>query len=474
MIISVLILSTIVFLGLAFYYSRINASFLPSGKSLSAHLFSRSTVSTSISLATIIIAYLNLAAPLGILLFWTALMGGGSLLVLYYFADRIQNKLEESPNVSTLNGYLADQYSGSQYLKAFVSIASLIGILLILSTEVIVSARFIGALIGFDQIFILALIIAVVPVAYVLISGFQGVIKTDSIQMIVIWVMIVGMLVGICFLSGNSKETLKSCLSEFWSELSFNSQSIGFLIAIAFLNLPNQLCSFAAWQRIKVIESREALRKGSLHGAATLLLSWGLLVLIALLLSKTTKAGDGASIISSFIEQMQVSFIGHLVAIVLIVGLFSAMISTASTLIIAAAEIVGRDLTAKITMNPNKNRALTALMVVAVILAVFLLEHFDWSVESLVFSIYGGVLSLTGVIVFSFYLPENRRARLKRPAEVSVTLGFLSSWGVALYGKSIGDGNLIFQAPTVGIIVGALVMGAGVLLTRGSRGEGAC
>ena len=72
--------------------------------------FSSSTVAATISLATVIIAYFELAGYFGFWLFWTALTTSLGLAVVSLAAKRIWQKLSEYDHRPSLHEFLGEEF----------------------------------------------------------------------------------------------------------------------------------------------------------------------------------------------------------------------------------------------------------------------------------------------------------------------------------------------------------------------------
>ncbi|MGZ0018722.1 hypothetical protein [Nitrosomonas sp. wSCUT-2] len=109
------------------------------------------------------------------------------------------------------------------------------------------------------------------------------------------------------------------------------------------------------------------------------------------------------------------------------------------------------------------------ILFLAAYLAVILVEglkYFGFSIADLALSIYGGSLALFPLIMAALFSNRERLHRLSNYASLAVIAGFLYGWGIAILGKIIGNSNLIFLSPTVGISVSTIILCSGWYLTR--------
>ena len=159
-----------------------------------------------------------------------------------------------------------------------------------------------------------------------------------------------------------------------------------------------------------------------------------------------------------------------------LLGLFSAMISTADSLLVVAGQIFSIDI---LKLDPEDTRphlvmqkariAMASIAIISfVIFMAFQLLQFD--VVQLVFAIYGAQLAMFPAVFFALFFSkrfELSRARLS--AVASIFCGFAGGWASALYGKLSGVLNWLYYAPVTALLSGMavfIVLSVPVFLSR--------
>jgi Na+/proline symporter len=174
--------------------------------------------------------------------------------------------------------------------------------------------------------------------------------------------------------------------------------------------------------------------------------------------------------------------LGKVVLFFVVLGLYGAMLSTASTNLIVVAHTISEDIIApikNITLSKRidsakefiKSRIILTLAALAAIFVVVGLKALQFSIADLVFSIYGGALALFPLIMFALYLDRQRLNNLSIYASTAVIAGFIVGWGIAIYGKLSGDGNLIFLAPTFSIAISLSILVIGIIINKSKINE---
>ena len=146
-------------------------------------------------------------------------------------------------------------------------------------------------------------------------------------------------------------------------------------------------------------------------------------------------------------------------------GLFAAMITTADSLLLVAAQIFAIDVlklrSAPLTEVVKIRRARVVLAVIALcafgLFALFKYIKFD--VVQLVFSIYGANLALFPAVAAALFLGNKLDLRKSgNAATLSILSGFVAAWGSAIYGKVSGDMDYMYNAPVVALVTSGLVL----------------
>ncbi|MBP6507672.1 MAG: hypothetical protein KA257_08920 [Opitutaceae bacterium] len=479
-----LALTAVGFLALGLYFFvRIKglADFLPIARTGRARVrssgaFSASTVATSISLATLITAYFSLASYFGLWLVWTAVTAAAGMYLVYLFSDRIARKLQNYTYVPSIHEFLAHEYSAPA-LRPVAALLTVIGLLLLLATELLVGSNFLALIIPGAPRVLLVAGLSLVPLIYVILGGFETVIISDRIQMVFIWIMIPSFLAAL----GLSQDISLKDLAAAAVLKPVDGGLIWFLIGILLMNVPTHLSSITVWQRISASSDKGVLQRGLLHSSIGIFLSWTLLVVIAWAAAKTAPGAAGAEILSELLQRAAAGPLGMALVFIIIVGLYSALLSTASTFLIAVGHTFTTDVfgwerhgTATSGSAQNKLGWSRAMILVATLGACGIVEVFNrvgYKIEDIIFSIYGGALALFPPMTLALLKPTANLARLAPYALLSVVIGFSAGWVVAIYGQAHALQNLIFVSPAIGMVASFLVLLVGIFQHRKSFAE---
>ena len=440
--------------------------------------FSTSTVATTVSLATIILAYFELVGYFGAFLLWTAITTSIGMLLVSVAAKRIWTKMSEYDHRPTMHEFLGVEFN-SKTVALVASACTSIGFLLISATELIVGSLFLSAFIPQIPQWITVVFLSAVGLIYTLLGGFRAVIKTDQIQMKLIWGLI-GILglyyVYYVFQNGGIQANLAKIPENIFSFSNRKGLWV-FLIGIAIMNIPTYLSNMSVWQRISGAQDPVVVAKGFKKSVFALFLSWTFLALLACFAFIIVRPENSQNLLSTLLIAISKDTIGKIVLFFVVLGLYGAMLSTASTNLIVVTHTLSEDIIAKM-----KNKSLTerlhskkefiisrTILVASAIAAVFLVEGlklFGFSIADLVFAIYGGALALFPPILVALYSNRKRLSSLSLYATFAVILGFVFGWGIAIYGKYVNNGNLIFLSPTISIGISFIVLSIGLIATH--------
>jgi len=484
-IISALLLSSVIYLIIGFLLGKGNTSIgdlfpIILGKKAKVNTideFSTSTVATTVSLATIILAYFELVGYFGAFLLWTAVTTSIGMILVSVSAKRIWTKMSFYDHRPTMHEFLGVEFS-SKTLALVASACTSIGFLLIFATELIVGSTFLSKLIPAIPEWVTVVFLSSIGFIYTLAGGFRAVIKTDQIQMKLIWGLIIvlgGYYVYYILRNGGLQINFNKIPKNIFS-FSDRSGLIIFLVGIAIMNIPTYLSNMSIWQRISGAQNPETVIKGFKKSIITLFFSWTFLALIACFAYMIVQPGNSQNLLSDLLIVISRDTVGKIVLFIVVLGLYGAMLSTASTNLIVVTHTVSEDIIAKfkktqLTERLQSKKELLAsrlILIGSALLAMFLVQGLKWfgfSIADLVFAIYGGALALFPPILVALFSKKERLTSLSVYATLAVIFGFIFGWGIAIYGKSVGNGNLIFLSPTVSITVSFVIISLGFIIT---------
>lgn len=438
--------------------------------------FSTSTVATTVSLATIILAYFELAGQFGLFLLWTSVTTAIGMFLVSASADRIWTKLLAYNHRPTMHEFLGTEFH-SRTVAWVASVCTSIGFLLIFATELIVGSSFLAKFIPEIPEWITVVFLSGVGFIYTLFGGFRAVIKTDQIQMKFIWALILllgGYYIAEIFQSGGWIVNLSKVPS---SIIDFSDRDglFIFLIGVTIMNIPTHLSNMSVWQRISGAQRPETVTQGLRKSIVSIFFSWSFLALLACFAYMFVTPTESQNLLSDLLITVGGSAYGKAVLFVVVVGLYGAMLSTASTNLIVVTHTVSEDIIAKFKPASLDERIQSKreffisriILVVSALTAVFIvaaLKLSGFSIADLVFAIYGGALALFPPILFALFRSREDLRSLSKFATASVIFGFISGWEVAIAGKFLDHGSMIFLAPTVSIGLSFAVLLTGLML----------
>lgn len=483
-VITALLLSAVIYLIVGFALGKHNnnlADLFPiifgrNAKVQTIDEFSTSTIATTVSLATIVLAYFELAGFFGVWLLWTALTTSIGMIIVSFASKRIWSKLSEYKHRPSMHEFIGVEFN-SKRVALIASACTSIGFLLIFATELVVGSKFLAGLVPGIPQWVTVVFLSAIGFTYTLFGGFRAVIKTDQLQMKFIWALIIslgGYYIYYIFQNGGLQVNLDKMPKGI---MDFSTKpGLGFfLFGLAVMNIPTHLSNMAVWQRISGAQKPEIVEKGIRKSIWGIALSWSLLSLLACFSYMIVTPTSNQTLLTDLLTAISVSAVGKMVLFIVVIGLYGAMLSTASTNLIVVGHTLSEDIFAKFRKGSLQERVDSQkeflfsriILIGATLLSIFLvvgLKYFGFSIADLVFAIYGGALALFPPILAALYSNRKRLVSLSGFANAAVIFGFLFGWGAAIYGKVIGDGNLIFLSPCFSIFISGIIIIAGFVL----------
>jgi Na+/proline symporter len=155
-------------------------------------------------------------------------------------------------------------------------------------------------------------------------------------------------------------------------------------------------------------------------------------------------------------------------------GLYGAMLSTASTQLIAVSHTLYEDVFCRLRKHPLAERLLMtrelgvsrAILVIAAVFSTIMVHLLSrqFSIAEMVFAIYGAQVGLCPLVVAALLLPREKLKGISAWAAVAVSGGFIAGWEAALLGGYTENTNLVFLAPVFSLAVSSLFLAIGMLL----------
>ena len=225
-------------------------------------------------------------------------------------------------------------------------------------------------------------------------------------------------------------------------------------------------------------EPRE-LRSGLMRSSGSATVSWGAIALLAILAPAIGHPFGNLHPVASMLANVATGLSpwATVVLFIAISGLFAAMMSTASTLLVAVAHTVFEDILSKDRHLTNDQRADSnttlrsariALVAAAVgaVAVVELLSYAKFTIADFVFAIYGAQLALFPPVCAALYLGRDRLRARSGWATAAIASGFALGWIAALFGKFTHADTLVFLAPVVSLVMSSVLV-LPVLIPRG-------
>jgi Na+/proline symporter len=165
------------------------------------------------------------------------------------------------------------------------------------------------------------------------------------------------------------------------------------------------------------------------------------------------------------------------VLFIVVLGLYGAMLSTASTQLIAVSHTLYEDVFSRIRKHSLSERLDSkaelsisrAILIIAAVMSTILVQLLSvagFSIADLVFAIYGAQLGLCPLVISALFLSRQRLKKLSVWATLAVSAGFVTGWGVAVYGRLSANTNLVFLAPVSSLVVSTALICLGFLAAK--------
>ena len=449
---------------------------------VSAREFDAATVATTISLATVILAFAELAPYLGGWLLWTVLTTAIGIFVVRLIAPRIWGRMGSfGHHRPTLHEFLGRSF-GSPSLMKSAAICTSLGFLGAFAVELTVGARFLSSLAPEIPMWLGVIVLAGIGVVYTSLGGFRAVILTDRIQMVAIWIAIVALGIAIVWRvteSGGMHFLIEHIPLAVY-DFSWRDGLTSFLIGIFLINTPTFAADMSVWQRIAASRKESVVSEGLVRSVVSAAASWGALAILSCLLIAVAPVKEGENPLATFLSVLGSS--GSVVAgalfFLVIIGLYAASLSTASTQLIAAGHTLHTDI---LRSGKTKGRLAASrhelsmsrfiLLVVAVvaILIVEALTFAGFSIADLVFAVFGAQLSLVPPVFAALFMDEDRLEHLGKWVSFGVPIAFVAGWGSAIVGKLLSLPDLVFLSPLASLFVSSLFFMFGLISNSWTR-----
>lgn len=445
--------------------------------------FSASTVATTISLATVVVAFFDLAPYFGVWLYWCVVTTAIGILLVRVLGKRIWKRLSVYNKKLSLHEFLGEEFN-SKTVKITSAFCTSLGFIGLFATELTVGSRFIAQLVGQSPLgqfplgqfpeWVFVIIFSIVAFTYTMLGGFRAVIITDKLQMFAIWLLLISLSFfyyhyitdhgGWDYNYGKVREEIKY--------FTWRDSLPSFLLGIFIINTLAYTVDMSVWQRIAGAGKEKTILQGLWQSVLVSAATWTILISLACLTFVVIFPKESENPLITLLKYIFVeeAYIGKVVLFFVTLGIFGAMLSTASTQLIAVSHTIYEDLTTlfrKVTfqnrLDSSKEVTFSRLILVgAAILGVVLVELLriiGFSIADLIFAIYGAQLGLLPPILLILFKKEGSSLRrFSKWAGAAIFFGFMAGWGSAIYGKTLGNSDLIFLSPCISLAVSTLLV----------------
>jgi Na+/proline symporter len=450
------------------------------------------------SLANVIAGLLILALIAGIANLWAVITWAVGFIVLSSHTSQIK-KLANTQD--TIHGFLARRYgiSAMRSVASFITILSCLGIF---ALELIVGIALLQIIPGIKSVWlpvIGSVMLTVILAFYTSKGGYYAVIRTDRIQWILIVIAIISMFL-LVVLHAVSNVSLVAQIPEYlWNPLSIdNINSLwgatgwSFVLGILFLQLFLQIGDMGSWQRIvsakDTISVKKSLKKVSLWTAAiwvviagTGIMLWSHPNLDGLFPNPEAILATQAEPLPSLLNLGLVGnlFIGEfgglLLVLLILVGLVSAMLSTADTYIVVIMQTLVKDIVfikRKLRKDIsdikvlNFSRKYIYLIAFLGLMLFWILIPLGFDLLTLVFVIFGSQTVFAPLVVTALR-EDLSLEKYKVPALISCITGFIVVYILGYFAAREGQIQFAYWAPVAGVLIPFVILTVtGIALDR--------
>lgn len=438
--------------------------FFPLTRFMDGETFGRSTAAAGVSLATVILALVNLAPLLGISLLITISSYALSFVVLYFCASTI---LRANPDNDTVQTFLGKTY-GTPIVRNIALTFSFIGYISIFSMELLVGVTVLEPFLG-ERVLIFSFVYLLFIIAYSLISGFRAIVATEQwqIRFIIASVLVLVVFLPLLWANGAKSVSFSEVTRNVFS--SWNA-TWAFCLGILAINLPAPISDSATWQRLCSTKSEKDAKRGLLLSIGMFLLIWGTLIIFGCYIAQVAAAtgqfdGQKSTLMTFIVSSLATSGWLHLsLLFVFILGLFAAMITTADNLLLVSTQLFSLDLLhlhenkAPDRSNIRKARIVLAIIASVSFLIFVLFRLIQFDVVQLIFATYGAQLALFPAVAAALFFKNKldyRKAWFA--AAASIFCGFTAAWASAFYGKFSGNASWLYNAPVIALVGSAVI-----------------
>ena len=383
--------------------ARIESSeeYFISPKRLSSGSVFATLYAAEMSIATVFIAFFQLAPFLGYILLASVVTFAIGQGVLWAAIPKIRASTQGS---GTLAGFVGSSFS-SVFLRRTVAGISILGFVGLFVTEIVVGANLISAVSGGAGAYWPAvLVIFTFVLLYTLLGGFQNVVATDRLQV----ALIIGAVIALTIMAISIGSPAAGVPLIDPQLPAIGGIGLTFLGSLVVINILYPLVDMAAWQRVTAAKDTSSARNGFLIGIALFLVTWGATLFAGLALSENAGQDVAGGLAYNFQMWASQGTMQTVLAALGVSALMAALLSAGDVFLIVAAQawvkdIVGARETGTTAVSMKRARRAVLLMAALGVLLVTLIMWIGFTVADLVFVVYGSTVALLPTVLASFF-----------------------------------------------------------------------
>ena len=382
-------------------------------------------------------------------------------IILYFFAAKIR-RIGKEQNIYSfaefLNKAFLKNHKLSRFPKMFSGMVSGINIVIFFF---LTAAQFVGMATllhyAFDVGFVWAAAISfLVVIIYTAFAGLSGVIITDTVQFIVILLMIATIFIPGIWADTAGFETLKQLPKSF---LNGTHEGLIFLIGLPLLLSPSVLTRMDIWQRTLAANSEKTAKRNSIFSAFAMLPFYIIFPLVGMALRVNFGADiDPNNATHLFLENnTNQFFLGFA-----IVGLLAALMSSADSFLNIVAMTAVRDFKSYKANNESADKTFKKVRLAVVVfgMALYLSNIVELFIAGITLNIIFTPVALLALHKTDVY-------KYKYAAFASIFSGAVIIITMFTYGFISGDSSMLKIAFVPATLVATIVLLVGIKMSKG-------
>jgi len=440
------------------------------GRSLDRPGYEKTFVATGISLATVLFFFLDFGGKFGVPLVLSPLMFCIGTYIFVLILQRLQ-KVGFLEKGTTLHNFIGRSFR-CNYLRYSSAIVSIVGYLGIFVIELYVGVEIFKIFSTSTQwtaivaIFIMSLIFI-----YTYLGGYKAVVDTDRLQLGLITIATLFAIISLGVLQFTLPHVRSSELFPFpgWLPTSF-------IIVMIIGNVPFQILRMSHWQRAAAVKNVKTIESGLKRGIVMSFIFWAIFGVMGLLLYWIADLQKpGAIVLLELLRNNPFPY-NLIVYPILFTGFVAALMSTADTVFVAILtsyvydfklhnELHDENQDARLQLDQqvqdkglkSARRAIIFVLLLGALLYYVLTQVFHFAFIDLLFVFFTQQLALFPAVVLAIKAPNGLAHPARYGSLCGIWAGWLSVWGVSVYGKQISNPDLVLYASAIGWVVAIVV-----------------